>query len=62
MPVFFQYFTMIFPARWYMVIVRGLFLRGAGVTELAGPLLILLGMDIVFITMAVKFFKKDVEP
>src|SRR5665213_3559916 len=62
MPVFFQYFTMIFPARWYMVIVRGLFLRGAGFSELSGPLLILLVMDIVFIAMAVKFFKKDVEP
>jgi len=62
MPVFFQYFTMIFPARWFMVIMRGLFLRGAGFTELVGPLLILLGMDIVFITMAVRLFKKDVEP
>jgi ABC-2 type transport system permease protein len=62
MPVFFQYFTMIFPARWYMVIVRGLFLRGAGISELIWPLLILLGMDLFFITMAVRLFKKDVEP
>ncbi|HTA77026.1 MAG TPA: ABC transporter permease, partial [bacterium] len=62
MPIFFQYFTMIFPARWFMVIMRGLFLRGAGFSELAGPLAILLGMDIFFITMAVRLFKKDVEP
>jgi ABC-2 type transport system permease protein len=62
MPVFFQYFTMIFPARWFMVIMRGLFLRGAGFAELVWPLLILLGMDIVFITLAVRLFKKDVEP
>jgi len=62
MPVFFQYFTMIFPARWFMVIMRGLFLRGAGLSELAGPLLVLLAMDIFFITMAVRLFKKDVEP
>jgi ABC-2 type transport system permease protein len=62
MPVFFQYFTMIFPARWFMVVVRGLFLRGAGFTELAGPLMVLLLMDVFFITMAVKLFKRDVEP
>ncbi len=62
MPIFFQYFTMIFPARWYMVVVRGLFLRGAGIEELIWPLLILLGMDILFINMAVRFFKRDVEP
>ncbi len=62
MPVFFQYFTMIFPARWFMVVVRGVFLRGAGLTELAGPLFVLLLMDIFFITMAVRRFKRDVEP
>lgn len=62
MPVFFQYFTMIFPARWFMIVVRGVFLRGAGFNELAGPLAILLLMDVFFITMAVKRFKRDVEP
>jgi ABC-2 type transport system permease protein len=62
MPVFFQYFTMIFPARWFMVIVRGLYLRGAGLTELVGPLLVLLALDAFFITMAVRRFKRDVEP
>ncbi len=62
MPVFFQYFTMIFPARWFMIIVRGVFLRGAGFAELSGPLLVLLAMDIFFITLAVRRFKRDVEP
>jgi len=62
MPVFFQYFTMLFPARWFMVIMRGLFLRGAGFFDLLLPLSVLLLMDIFFITLAVKFFKKDVEP
>ncbi len=62
MPVFFQYFTMIFPARWFMVVMRGLFLRGAGWAELAGPLLVLLAMDVFFIALAARLFKKDVEP
>lgn len=62
MPVFFQYFTMLFPARWFMVVMRGLFLRGAGFSDLLLPLSVLFLMDIVFITLAVKLFKKDVEP
>ena len=62
MPVFFQYFTMIFPARWFMVVMRGLFLRGAGFFDLLLPLSVLFVMDVVFITLAVKLFKKDVEP
>jgi ABC-2 type transport system permease protein len=53
---------MIFPARWFMIIVRGVFLRGAGFAELSGPLLVLLAMDIFFITLAVRRFKRDVEP
>ncbi len=62
MPVFFQYLTMIFPARWFMIVLRGLFLRGAGFSELAGPMAVLLAMDVFFITLATKRFKKDVEP
>jgi ABC-2 type transport system permease protein len=62
MPVFFQYFTMIFPARWFMIVMRGLFLRGAGFFDLLLPLSVLFGMDVVFITLAVRLFKKDVEP
>jgi ABC-2 type transport system permease protein len=62
MPVFFQYFTMIFPARWFMIIMRGLYLRGAGLSELIAPFLLLLALDVFFISMAVKRFKRDVEP
>jgi ABC-2 type transport system permease protein len=62
MPVFFQYFAMIFPARWFMVIMRGLFLRGAGFFDLLLPLSVLLVMDVIFITIAVRVFKRDVEP
>ena len=62
MPAFFQYFTMIFPARWFMVVMRGIFLRGAGLSELAVPLLMLLALDVFFIALAVRRFKRDVEP
>ena len=41
MPVFFRYFTMIFPARWFMKIARDTFLKGSNLMELAGPFLAL---------------------
>ncbi|HOW28512.1 MAG TPA: ABC transporter permease [Elusimicrobiota bacterium] len=62
MPVFFHYFTAILPPRWFMVIARGIFLKGAGIGELIGPLAALLVMDIVLMTAATKRFKKDLEP
>jgi ABC-2 type transport system permease protein len=62
MPAFFRYFTMIFPARWFMVVIRGVFLRGADLSQLAGPIFILTVMAAFFVLMAVKRFKKDLEP
>lgn len=62
MPAFFQYFTSILPPKWFMMVARGIFLKGSGAPELAKPLVALLVMDAVLITAAVKRFKKDVEP
>ena len=62
MPIFFRYFTAILPARWFMVACRGIFLKGSGLIDLAVPLsvLALIGSTLVF--LAVKKFKKDLEP
>ncbi len=62
MPAFFQYLTMLIPARWFIVISRGLFLKGSGVVELAVPLGMLLGMNLLLVAAALKRFKKDLEP
>lgn len=61
MPVFFRYFTAILPQRWFMVIARSLFLKGASVFELAWPLLALLVLDILLMAAAFKNFKRDLE-
>lgn len=62
MPVFFRYLTTILPARWFVVSCRGIFLKGEGVAELALPLglMALIGTTLVF--LAVKKFKRDLEP
>ena len=62
MPKFFQYFTMIFPARWFMRIARGTFLNGSSLLELGGPFLALLLFCILMIFLATRRFKRDLEP
>jgi hypothetical protein len=53
---------MLFPARWFVLVIRGCFLRGSDLSQLAVPLLAMLFMACLFVTVAVRKFKKDVEP
>ncbi len=62
MPPFFQYLSMIMPARWYMEILRSLFLRGADLVQLAIPFGALALISVIMVTAATKRFKTDVEP
>ncbi|NTV53669.1 MAG: ABC transporter permease, partial [Candidatus Firestonebacteria bacterium] len=62
MPAFFQYLTFVLPPRWFVVISRGLFLKGSPLSELALPLAMLLGLNLLIVGLALKAFKKDLEP
>ncbi|HUO56709.1 MAG TPA: ABC transporter permease [bacterium] len=62
MPAFFHYFTGILPARWFMTIIREEFLMGPGLADLALPFTVLVFFNVLFVTLAVRTFKKDVEP
>jgi ABC-2 type transport system permease protein len=62
MSTFFQYFTSIIPAKWFMVICRGIFLKGATAADLIKPLIGLGIMNVLFLTVASRKFKKDLEP
>lgn len=62
MPAFFQWLTMILPARWYMILTRSLFLRAPDLWMLAGPLAALTALTAVFMTIAWRKFKTDLEP
>jgi ABC-2 type transport system permease protein len=61
MPIFFQYFTMIFPARWFMEISRDSFLRGTSFWELIVPFLALLASCFFMIYQGSVKFKRDLE-
>ena len=62
MPVFFRYFTMILTPRWFMEAARGIFLKGAGLQELALPFLALALLSALLLALALKKFKTDLEP
>ncbi len=57
MPVALQVFSNIIPARWFLVIVKSIMLKGLGIESLVKETLVILGM-IVFLTLvSVKKFK-----
>jgi drug efflux transport system permease protein len=58
MPVVLQYLTYLDPLRYYLEIVRGVFLRGAGWTILWPQVLVLLGIGVSVLGLATKQFRK----
>lgn len=52
-----QPFTAIVPARWFIVITRGIMLKGAGIPQLWQELAILAVMLLVVLTLAIRRFK-----
>jgi len=61
MPLFFRYFTMIFPARWFMEISRDTFLKGTDLVDLLIPFAALLLACFLMIRLATTKFKRDLE-
>jgi len=61
MPAFFWYFTMILPARWFMVIARHTFLQGSSLFQLAVPFAALAASCAGMTALAVRRFKRTLE-
>lgn len=62
MPAFFQYFTALFPQRWFLHISRTVFLSDAAPLTLATAFGAILLFATAMILLAVHKFKTDVEP
>jgi len=62
MPLFFRCLTVIFPARWFIVIARGTFLRNSSLMDLKVPFLALTLFCGGMILAATRRFKRDLEP
>ncbi len=57
MPVILQWVSRIIPARWFLVIVRGIMIKGVGLEYLWKETLVIAAMTAVFIALSVKNFK-----
>ena len=61
MPVVLQWITVIFPARYVIAALRGIFLKGSGLGELWREALILAAFAVVFLGLAARRFRKRLE-
>ena len=61
MPEILQWFSTIMPARWFIVIVKNIMLKGTGFAFIWKETIILLGMTLFFILAAVRRFKIRLE-
>ncbi len=61
MPAILQWLTTIMPARWFIVIVKNIMLKGTGFAFIWKETLILLGMTLFFILAAVRRFNIRLE-
>jgi ABC-2 type transport system permease protein len=61
MPVVLQWITVIIPARYVIVALRGIFLKGSGLFDLWREALILATFAIVFLGLAARRFRKRLE-
>ena len=61
MPEPVQWITMINPLRYFLVIIRGIFLKGTGFAELWQQMAALAALGILFLTFSVSRFKKTID-
>jgi len=61
MPQVIQYATYLIPLRYFLEIVRGVFLKGAGIAELWPQALALLALGAAILTLAVARFRETLE-
>jgi ABC-2 type transport system permease protein len=58
MPLVFQWFTLLNPLRYFIEIVRGLFMKEVGLVFLLPRLLVLISLGLTFMVIAGARFKK----
>ncbi len=61
MPLPLQVISHIIPARWFIVIIKGIMLKGVGIGYLLKETAILIGMTLIFIGLSIKKYKIRLE-
>jgi ABC-2 type transport system permease protein len=57
MPAILQILSNLVPAKWYIIIVKSVMIKGIGIEQIWKELLILLGMTVTFLLISIKRFK-----
>jgi len=57
MPLILQVISNIVPAKWYIIMVKDVMIKGIGFPEIWQELLIILGMTAFFLLISIKRFK-----
>ncbi len=60
MPWILQIISNIVPAKWYIIMVKDVMIKGIGLSEIWNELLIILGMTTFFLVVSIKRFKGQV--
>jgi len=60
MPPFFQYLTLLNPLRYFIIVVRGIFLKGAGIDLLWQEMAAMMVLGLIMLALAVLRFQKHV--
>jgi ABC-2 type transport system permease protein len=61
MPKPLQIFSNIIPATWYIIILKGIMLKGVGIAYLWKETLVLVSMTVFFIALSIKNYKIRLE-
>ncbi len=61
MPYILQLISNVIPAKWFIIILKGIMLKGVGISLIWKETLILLGMTIFFIVLSIKKYKIRLE-
>ena len=61
MPWVLQYISHIIPAKWFIIILKGIMLKGTGISFLWKETLILVGMMVFFLVLSIKKYKIRLE-
>jgi ABC-2 type transport system permease protein len=57
MPMILQWFCQLMPAKWFIIIIKSIMLKGVGIGYVWKETLILIGMTILFLSISLKKFK-----
>jgi len=60
MPIFFQYLTLLNPLRYFIIVVQGIFLKGAGLVLLWKELVSMTALGLIMLALAVLRFRRHV--